>query len=380
MRAYVFTDRSLARLAGRFVWLSLDMEKAKNASARRHLGIDAFPTYYIVDPADGHVAIRWVGGASEAQLERLLADGELAVRGSATGPAMEALVRADRLYGASDYKGAAAAYASALAEAPPGWAARDRALEAELFALQASDQNEAVVKLAVESWPAAEHTASAATVASSGLDGAVQLPKDHAGRADRIAQFERACREALADTTLAGDDRSGLYFSLEGAREEAGDTTAALALIEAHAAMLEHEAAKAATPDARAVYDSHRLSCYLGLHQPERALPMLERSEQDLPDDYDPPARLSVAYAAMQRWPEALAANDRALAKAYGPRQFLVYTTRADIYLGMRDTTAARRTLAEAVAKAGAMPEGLRSERTIAGLRKRLAALPAATP
>ena len=31
MRAYVFTDKGLERYAGRFVWLSVDTENAKNA-------------------------------------------------------------------------------------------------------------------------------------------------------------------------------------------------------------------------------------------------------------------------------------------------------------------------------------------------------------
>ena len=79
MRAYTWTDKALTRHAGRFVWLSLDMEKAVNAPARKQIGITAFPTLYVVDPSDGHVAIRWLGGASIAQLERLFDDGELAV-------------------------------------------------------------------------------------------------------------------------------------------------------------------------------------------------------------------------------------------------------------------------------------------------------------
>ena len=45
---------------------------------------------------------------------------------------------------------------------------------------------------------------------------------------------------------------------------------------------------------------------YLELGQPERALPMLQASERDLPDDYNPPARLAVAYKAMKRWDEAI--------------------------------------------------------------------------
>src|ERR1051325_2532412 len=87
MRAYVWTDKALTRHAGRFVWLSLDMEKARNAAARKQIGIRAFPTLYVGDPSDGHVAIRWLGGASIPQLERLFGDGELAGRGGSPGAA-----------------------------------------------------------------------------------------------------------------------------------------------------------------------------------------------------------------------------------------------------------------------------------------------------
>ena len=67
MRAYTWTDKALTRHAGRFVWLSLDMEKPQNAAARRQLRISWFPTIYVVDPADGHVALRWLGEASTAR-------------------------------------------------------------------------------------------------------------------------------------------------------------------------------------------------------------------------------------------------------------------------------------------------------------------------
>src|ERR1044072_2091571 len=99
MRAYVWTDKALTRHAGRFVWLSLDMEKARNAAARKQIGLRASPPLYVVDPSDGHVAIRWLGGASIAQLERLFDDGALAVEGGAKGPALEALVAAGRAAG-----------------------------------------------------------------------------------------------------------------------------------------------------------------------------------------------------------------------------------------------------------------------------------------
>jgi tetratricopeptide (TPR) repeat protein len=381
MRAYVFTDKSLTRQAGRFVWLQLDSEKAGNAATTKRLGVQALPTFFVLDPTDEHVAIRWVGGASVAQLEKLLDDGSAAVaasigagRHAAGSPAERTLMRADSLYGASAYAEAAKAYEQALAAAPAGWPRYGRAVESLMFALSQTDQSEALVKLARAAYPRLKHTSSAANVAGSGLDAVLELPDTLAQRRSWVAEFEAYCREVLADPSLslAGDDRSALYIALLDARHDAKDDAGAHHVAEAWALMLEGEAAKARTPDARAVYDSHRLSAYLELGQPERAIPMLEASERDLPSDYNPPARLAIAYRAMKRWSDGLAASDRAFAKAYGPRRLGMYQVRADLYVGLADSTAARRTIASAIAFADSLPPGQRSERTLATLRKRL--------
>ena len=103
---------------------------------------------------------------------------------------------------------------------------------------------------------------------------------------------------------------------------------------------------------------------------------MLQASERDLPDDYNPPARLAVAYRAMKKYDDALAASDRALAKAYGPRKLGILQTRADIYREKGDAAAARKTMEDAVKLAESLPEGQRSEKVIANLKKKLEALP----
>jgi tetratricopeptide (TPR) repeat protein len=139
--------------------------------------------------------------------------------------------------------------------------------------------------------------------------------------------------------------------------------------------MLEGEARRARSAEQRAVYDSHRLSLYIALGRPDAAVAMLQQSQRDFPEDYNPPQRLATAYKAMKLWPEALSASDQALARAYGPRQFLVLNTRADIQLGMGDKSAAVATLTEALSRAQKMPEGQRSENTIRSLQKRLAGL-----
>jgi tetratricopeptide (TPR) repeat protein len=376
MQAFVFTDPSLARLAGRFVWLALDTEKPQNAAIRKRLKIPALPTFFVLDPTDERVALRWVGGATAPQLEHILDDGARAVAGRA--PGVDALLAAaDSLYGAGDYAAAAERYRTALAGAPPGWPHRGRVVESLLFAWSMTDRHQECALLALAELPRMRHSTSAGNVAGIGLDEAIALPAEYPRRRGLIDTLETATREIVADTALAmaADDRSGAYISLLDARDDAGDEPGKRRVASDWATFLEGQAARARTPEERAVFDSHRLSAYLVLGEPGRAIPMLEASERDLPDDYNPPSRLAVAYKAMKRWDEALAASDRALAKAYGPRTLLVLQTRADIYAGRGDTTATRATLEQALSTAESFPPGQRSESTIAAIRKRLDAL-----
>lgn len=379
MRANVFTDARLAPQASRFVWLSIDTEQARNAVLRKQLKVSALPTYFILHPDSQSAAIRWVGGASLAQLERVLDDGEAAVKGSSgQAPAYQALVEADRLYGREEHAAAAEAFGRAIAAAPPDWPAYGRAVESRLFALSMSDQHEAAVRLALDAWPRLGSTSSAATLAASGLDAALELPADHADRAVAVARFQSACQSLVgARERFTGDDRSGLYFSLEAAREDAGDSTGAHALMVEHAAMLDREAAIAKTPHERTVFDSHRVSLAVELGTADRIVAALLQSQRDFPEDYNPPARLAIAYRALAKWPEAIAASDRALALVYGPRQFVVLDTRINIHRDMGDAAGVRKWVGEALSRAKAMPADQRSDRTIAKYEKQLGELAA---
>ena len=378
MRAFVFTDRSLTRHAGRFVWLEIDTEKQQNAALKKRLGVPALPSYFVLDPADERVALRWVGGFTVAQLDRLLDDGVAAVGGkSATSGAGAALAEADRAYGEGRDSVAVLAYREALSQAPPGWPQYSRVVESLLFALDRTGDYGAEADLAREACPRLKGTSSGANVAGSGLGAALSLPDSVPERAALVASFEAVVREVLADPArvIADDDRSGLYLGLLDARQDAKDEEGAKRVATEWSAFLEGAAARAKTPEQRTVFDSHRLSAYRELGQVERAIPVLEASERDLPGDYNPPARLAVAYLWLKRWDQALAASDRALAKAYGPRKLGIYSTRADIFSGKGDREAARRTLEDAIAYADALPPGQRSESAIAGLRKKLDAL-----
>jgi tetratricopeptide (TPR) repeat protein len=75
---------------------------------------------------------------------------------------------------------------------------------------------------------------------------------------------------------------------------------------------LDAEASRASTPEARAVFDTHRVLAYEAVGEPEKAVAMLEQSERDSPDDYNPPSRLAKAYLAVGRLDDALAADETA--------------------------------------------------------------------
>jgi tetratricopeptide (TPR) repeat protein len=376
MRAYVFTDPALRPLAGRFVWLGIDGEKAKNADLTHRLRVPGYPTFYIVDPATERVALRWVGSMTVEQMERILASGETAVHGGAT-PLDAMMVRADSLYAVGADSASATAYFELIRRAPADWPNRQRALESALFAAGEAGRNAEGAALAAAEMPGRPPGEALGNIAAAGLGCAVALPATDPKRAGYIAAFEPVLTAIAADTTLdiAGDDRSGMWISLHDAREDARDSLGLRRVTEAWAAGLERDARRAANPSQRCVYDAHRLSAYVELGVPEKAIPMLEQTARDFPDDYNPHARMAIAYHAMKQDAKALAESDQALAMSYGPRKIGFYRTRIDIYVGLGDVPGARKACEEAIAYTRALPGTQRSDATIAGFEKRLQGL-----
>ncbi|HEY4641520.1 MAG TPA: tetratricopeptide repeat protein [Thermoanaerobaculia bacterium] len=370
MQAFVFTDKRLERYAGQFVWLQVDIDNTKNAAFLTKYPIPAIPTLMVIDPKKESVALRYMSGATVPQLTKLLDDGRRAVNPDAGADTL--LVAADQYAAEGLNDEAIKSYEQALAKAPKNWSRYGRAAESYVTALSMHGDNDRCTHFTLENYSKLRGTNSGANIAAMGLGCAAEINDKSA-----IDTLETATRESMNDPKipLSGDDRSGMYQSLIAAREALKDEAGERKMTEEWSAFLDAEAAKAKTPDERTVYDSHRLGAYLALGQPEKAVPMLEQSEKDFPNDYNPPSRLSAAYKAMKKYDEALAASDRALAKVYGPRKISVLRNRADIYAAKGDKENARKTLQEAIDYANALPKGQRSENTIASLKKRLAAI-----
>jgi hypothetical protein len=66
MRA-VLADASLARYAGRFVWLTLDFDKPENPAFVVSRGVPYTPAFYVFDPRDERAIATQLGAACSSE-------------------------------------------------------------------------------------------------------------------------------------------------------------------------------------------------------------------------------------------------------------------------------------------------------------------------
>src|SRR5262249_5247878 len=151
--------------------------------------------------------------------------------------------------------------------------------------------------------------------------------------------------------------------------EALGDAAGAKDAATKRLAVLDDAAAKAPDAQAASTFLWARAESLLYLGRGREAGAICEEGEGALPDDYKPPARLARVHYELKEYGEALAAVDRALAKAYGPRKGMILGLKVDILdkQGRRDE--ARKAAEEEVA----LYEGLPTPRpeAVAAAKKR---------
>jgi tetratricopeptide (TPR) repeat protein len=359
MRAYVLPDARLAKLAGRFAWLEIDTEKPHNAAFLEKHPVEVWPTLLVIDPASETVALRWAGTATAAQVEKLVLDGERALRASRASAAQEALARADRLSGERRHAESAVAYAEAMGKGGRGWAGAERAAESRVQALSLAGDPAACARAAREALPDMEHGPAAARAAAQGLSCALEI-EDEPGRTAALAALEPRAREELAARGVLADDRSWLHDVLSRARGARGDEAGARAAAERWMAFLEAEARRAPTPAARSAFDGPRVSAAVRLGDPARALDAVLASQRENPGDFVPPSHLAVLYLELDQPAEALGAARRALSLAQGPRRVRVHVLEAQALVALGRPGEASDALEAAIREGEALPEAAR--------------------
>jgi tetratricopeptide (TPR) repeat protein len=349
MKASVFGDPALAPLAAKFVWASIDTEKKESAAFVDKFAMQAWPTLWVIDPATEKAILKWPGSATATELVTLL---ETATGGPSTSAeATAAWVRGNREVAEGHREAAIAEYEGALAHAPKSGPERGRIVEALTAQLDGAERHPDCLALALREWASLPRGTSRLNVVLAGLTCGDSLGKEDARRADLPVLLTEAGRMVTepGEPVLA-DDRSSLFEEIVLALRSGGNEVAAMDMAMKWRDFLEGEAAKAATPAARAVFDSHRMLAYAAVGKPERAIPMLEQSERDFPDDYNPPARLAKVHLDLGHLDIALEAIGRAESRAYGPRTLRVLSIKADILMAMKKPGEAKAALLRAVA------------------------------
>jgi tetratricopeptide (TPR) repeat protein len=155
-------------------------------------------------------------------------------------------------------------------------------------------------------------------------------------RAKVIARLEKIL-ETPGEEMAPDDVADGLRI-LAGAYAANGDKPAPTRTHERQLGVMERAAGEAKTPAMAATYDYQRANAYLALGQPEKAVSMLQKRMDQLPNAYEPAARLASIFERMKQPAKALEALEGALASAYGPRRlgYLAQKARLCVMLGRR--------------------------------------------
>lgn len=353
LKQYVLTDPSLAPHAARFVWLSIDSERPENAAPVERLRITALPTLTIVEPARETEAWTWRGALTAKELVGSLSMVQERLRNPGSQTDLEAAELAAR----SGREGEALdAYKRALAAATDE--ARGPVADAFVTLLDSQKRFADCAAVAAQVGPSLPEGTYRVDLAITGAHCAIEATagKDKSGAAarDAAAPFIRELRLLSGGTSSAvlADDRSSAFEALVSTLRATGDAEGAKAAAREWALMLESAAGRAKTPAERVVFDAHRLGAYIELGEPARALPMLEASERDFPDDYNPSARRARALLELGRLDDATKAAERALERAYGPRRLRLFILKADISKKRGDRTGEGASLDDALADA----------------------------
>jgi len=379
MQHYVLNDPALAPLGKRVVLVELDTDKEENAGFLEKYTVNVWPTFFVIDPATGKAAGLLPGSASVGEfrefVETGLADIELAHDTSADprSPA-RLMLSANAAQGAGDYAHAAGDYEQAVAKADAAWPRRNEALSNWLFALQQSGDYAKCIavgrahlaEIRGASMPA-EYAGTLLDCADNGGTGA----DAKAAHDEAIAKLDDFTAHPPADASA--DDRADVWNILSSVLADEGDAAGAKHAQEQRLAILEKAAAGIKDPLLAQTFDYARAQAYVALGRGDEAVSMLEAREKELPDSYEPPARLASALAKMDRLPQALIAEDRAIAKAYGPRKLLYVRQKADIQSRMGDRAGQVATLKQEVAGYEALPKGQARPDALADAKKRLA-------
>ncbi len=351
MQEHILTDKALAPLAKRFVWLAIDTDKEVNAAAVEQFPPQVWPTFYVVAPTDESVQARSLGAASVKQLRTFLQSAERTFLDSAADRLAAddplALLRdGDRAIAGGDAGAAASHYRAALNKTEADWDRRPDVLVALISALYRTDAYDACAALAEEELAHTGKSASAADFAYYASICASNL--DDQDRMGKLRQVLETHMDTLVNdeaAPLSADDRGDAMRIWRTILIAMGQEDKARQVAERQRTFLDQAAAEADNAFAAMTYNWPRAEVYDYLGIPAQLISDLQASVKALPNEYDPAYRLAWIYLQAKQPDKALPMAEQALKLVYGPRKANVQRLIANIYnaQGNRDAERAAR-------------------------------------
>lgn len=382
MKAFVLSDPALVPLEARAVFAAIDSDRPENGTFVEKYRVGVWPTLFVLDATNGDVLGLWEGAASVDELRAFVTDA-VDARDASAAPAspVASLVAAGRAQAAGRCAEATRHYRAALDKGGPSFPRRSEAQKGLIFCQMRERKYGDCVETGLAHIASIDGTSSPADFAGTMLSCAAALTAPTTpvlDNEDALAERYRAldatkkrAREAaaqrlraLTEAPPAGssvDDRSDALSLYAAALESLGDRGGARAARERQLAVLEAAAAAAPEPLLAATFDYARMGGYLALGRGAEAVAMLTQRVSELPDSYEPRARLAQAHAALGRNREALTALDGALDRAYGPRRLRYLSLRAELLERLGESREERATLDRLIAAYGELPRSAKA-------------------
>lgn len=352
MKNFVLPDPSIVALQKRVVFAAIDSDRPENEAFMDRYTVMVWPTLFVLDPADGKVLSLWQGAASAKELRTFItaAVDESEAKLDPNGP-LAAMSVAKRAHAAADWKKAAAAYQQAIDRGGASWPRKSEALNGLLFSEYRRGEWDRCTQLGIDHVAEMQGAATPADFAWVLLTCADHV-KDAAlkkkARRRAIARLKQHTESPPASASV--DDKSDALSIYAGALREEGDHAGARHATNQQLVLLDAAAKAAPSPKEAATFDYARMSAYLANGQGEMAVAFLKKRVVELPDSYEPPARLAQALMALKRYEEAKAPMADAVAKSYGPRKLRYLSTQATLMRKLGDPAAEKKSLEALVA------------------------------
>jgi tetratricopeptide (TPR) repeat protein len=318
MREVVLERPELGRFQRDFTFVAVDTDRPENAAFVERYHMRVWPTFFVIDPATGGVLGAYGGSLSLDEMVAFLERSQKA-RGSAD-------VGSQKLFLAhAAYRERRFAEAAALYEEAAGSVANDHRAEPLSGGIRAYWEAEvypSCVRFGTAHLDAVTGSSAPSDFALTLRECAKKLPASD----DKLAALEKAAAKlaALAAAPPPGasvDDRADTFAALAEIAREAKDDEKARELEGKRLALLEADVAKATSVKEAQVHDYERMLALIALGRGEEAVTLLTARTKEMPDNYEPFARLGSALLEVGRPKDAVAALDRAIALSYGPRR-----------------------------------------------------------